>query len=95
MEHEAAPQHDAPTDQSVAAEGRRRAGTARMAPILRGGYLEGGFRWAEGERGALVLTDVVGRAAGNKGSASMIMLVMMVVVAEVVCRRMEAQHEVA
>jgi hypothetical protein len=34
IEQEAAPQQDAPTDQSVAAEGRRRAGTARMAPIV-------------------------------------------------------------
>lgn len=53
MEQEAAPQHDAPTDQTVAAEGRRRAGTARMAPMLKGVDLE-------------VRCQAVGRDRGNQ-----------------------------
>lgn len=35
MEHDAAPQHEAPTDHRVAAEGSTRAGMARTAPMLR------------------------------------------------------------
>lgn len=34
IEHEAAPQHEAPTDHNVAAEGRTRAGMARTAPMI-------------------------------------------------------------
>ena len=37
MEHEAAPQHEAPTDHSVAAEGSKSAGIASTAPMLEGG----------------------------------------------------------
>jgi hypothetical protein len=34
IEHDAAPQHEAPTDHRVAAEGSNRAGIARTAPML-------------------------------------------------------------
>lgn len=34
IEQDAAPQHDAPTDHSVAAEGSRRAGMARTPPMV-------------------------------------------------------------
>jgi hypothetical protein len=37
MEQEAAPQHEAPTDHNVAADGRRSAGIARTAPMMEAG----------------------------------------------------------
>ena len=35
MEHDAAPQHEAPTDHNVAADGSRSAGIARTAPMTK------------------------------------------------------------
>lgn len=46
IEHEAAPQHEAPTDHRVAAEGRTSAGMAKTAPMVVVGSLEGqSFEW--------------------------------------------------
>ncbi len=61
MEHDAAPQQEAPTDHRVAADGRRRAGMARTAPILRGGWRGQGRARDGKQRGTTGLVVVIGR----------------------------------